>query len=182
MILKWMHCWLQYLCSLLYSRYSKNTCTMSGCSADFLLPAWSKLQVSCGSSVLCSCFQVWKVQFNLPNKSHWKLLNPFLQECPRRRTGGHSCTSTTWSAERYCSHCWWVIRRMGKLHEFLRPSYCCRIYKRLWVFCFFQRTLFCVLFPSGYWDRTLDHVVQSTVFPWARAGSNWGEQCSKLEV
>lgn len=151
MILKWMHCWLQYLCSLLYSRYSKNTCTMSGCSADFLLPAWSKLQVSCGSSVLCSCFQVWKVQFNLPNKSHWKLLNPFLQECPRRRTGGHSCTSTTWSAERYCSHCWWVIRRMGKLHEFLRPSYCCRIYKLNYCECFASsRELFFVsCFPQA---------------------------------
>lgn len=62
-----------------------------------------------------------KVQFNLLNKSHWKLFYPFLQECPRRQTGGHSCTSTTWSAGRYCSHCWWVIRRMGKLHEFLRP-------------------------------------------------------------
>lgn len=35
---------------------------MSGCSADFLLPLWSKLQVSCGHSVLlCPCFQLWTV-------------------------------------------------------------------------------------------------------------------------
>lgn len=129
-----MQYWLNwYPCSLLYSIYSENNCTISSCSADFLKSLWSKftnvLWLFTSYALMLPGVDSLKAVFNILNKSHWKLFYPFLKECLRKLTEVRSYTSTTWSEEHYCSRCWWVIRRIGKLHRFLRPYCCCRINK-----------------------------------------------------